>query len=58
MGHGRLDSILGSYSIPGIDFSCHNPSNNTGFGYYSVQYILQCLPFRGGGGGGGKFFYL
>jgi hypothetical protein len=26
MEHGRLDSILGSYSIPGIDFSSHNLS--------------------------------
>ncbi len=30
MGHGRLDSILGSYSIQGIDFSSHNLSKNTG----------------------------
>ncbi len=31
MGHGRLDSILGSYSIPVIDISPHNPpSKNTG----------------------------
>jgi hypothetical protein len=26
MGPGRLDSKLGSYSIPGIDFSSCNPS--------------------------------
>ncbi len=26
MGHGRLDSILGSCSVPAIDFSSHNPS--------------------------------
>jgi hypothetical protein len=30
IGHDRLDSILGSCSIPGIDFSSHNPSKNTG----------------------------
>jgi hypothetical protein len=24
MGHGRLDSLLCSYSIPGIDFPPHN----------------------------------
>ncbi len=29
MGHGRLDFILDSYSIPGIDFSSHSPSKNT-----------------------------
>jgi hypothetical protein len=28
MGYGRLDSIHGSYSIPGIDFP-HNMSKNT-----------------------------
>jgi hypothetical protein len=26
MGHGRLDSMLGSYSVPGIDFSSPSPS--------------------------------
>ncbi len=30
MGHGRLDSILDSYSIPGIDFYPPNPSKNIG----------------------------
>ncbi len=30
MGDGRLDSILGSYSIPRVDFSPYNPSKNTG----------------------------
>jgi hypothetical protein len=29
MEHGRVDSILGSYSIPGIDFSSHNPFKYT-----------------------------
>jgi hypothetical protein len=29
MGHGRLDSILCSYSFLGIDFSPHKPSKNT-----------------------------
>jgi hypothetical protein len=30
MGHGKLDSILYSYSIPGIDFYPLNPSKNIG----------------------------
>jgi hypothetical protein len=30
MGHGRLDSILGSYSVPRTDFSFRNQSQNTG----------------------------
>jgi hypothetical protein len=29
MGHGRLESILGSHSIIGIDFSPHKHSKNT-----------------------------
>jgi hypothetical protein len=32
MGHGRLDSILDSYSIPGIGFFPSNPSKNIGSG--------------------------
>ncbi len=30
MGHGRLDSILDSYSIQGIDFYPPYPSKNIG----------------------------
>jgi hypothetical protein len=29
MGHGLLDSVLGSYSISGTDFSTHSPFKNT-----------------------------
>jgi hypothetical protein len=32
MEHGRVDSLLGSYSIPGIDFSSHNPFKDTVYG--------------------------
>jgi hypothetical protein len=31
MGHGRLDPILGSYSILGIDFSKNNGSGSSRF---------------------------
>jgi len=32
VGHGRLDSILGSFSIPGINLFPHNPSKKLGSG--------------------------
>ena len=38
MEHGRLDSILGSYSIPEIDFSSHDPFKDT----YAV-WTVHCL---------------
>jgi hypothetical protein len=38
MGQGRLNSIVGFYSIPGIDFSSHNPSKDT---VYTVTTAAQ-----------------
>jgi hypothetical protein len=38
--HGRLDSILGPYSIPGIGFFSHKPSKNTGK-VICCKFVLQ-----------------
>ncbi len=37
MGHGRLDSIPGSKSVPGIDLSPHKPSKNIGLGHRPAE---------------------
>jgi hypothetical protein len=39
MGHGRLDFVLGSFSVPGIDFSSHNPSENIGTVFTNFPYL-------------------
>ncbi len=41
MGHGRLDSILGSYSIPRINFLPHNPSKSTRSGFHNYAEINE-----------------
>ncbi len=46
MGHVWLDSILGSYVIPGIDFSPHKPSLNTGSEREEKSNRIKQIPKR------------